>query len=368
MSTRPSRKLRDTTQNDQWRETIVLAAGLAKTADREELILGIIERGDTEPENMHTFYFIAVACLETAPELRPETKRIVEERLKKVIPPTNMTEAKSVAAAGELAIPYLSRGTGRKGAVAAACIRALALIGDEAAYNVINPYKDDARSQVSEELVRAWSSFEQNKYAREILAVNIGKSRRLRVTSNITLSEIVPFIKEIPLSMTIDRLANIKELDELSKPKEIISLELMGNIPLDSFEVIVSMQSLRELVIRNCGRAKNYDFLGYLENLSYLQLMNCGLLHDLEWAAQLKNLEYLVLYNMRRLRNLEVLLKIPRLKYLRLERGSPPIGEADILNDRQSRLFMELGFTVLTDNENRVELGKGYIHSLYRYS
>src|SRR5947207_5690185 len=45
--------------NDQWREIIILAAGLAANSVREKLISELITRGDTDSEHRSQFHLLA---------------------------------------------------------------------------------------------------------------------------------------------------------------------------------------------------------------------------------------------------------------------------------------------------------------------
>jgi predicted NACHT family NTPase len=96
-------------ENDQWREAVILAVGQAGMRECSEIIQGLLDRGDKEKAHCHQLHLLAVACLETAVELEPVIKQAVQERLESLIPPKNMTEAKALASAGDLAIPYLVR-------------------------------------------------------------------------------------------------------------------------------------------------------------------------------------------------------------------------------------------------------------------
>ena len=109
--------------DDQWRETIILAAGLAsRKGERAELINGLIQRGDSEESNRHQLHLLAIACLETVTDLEPSLKRELNYRLERLVPPTNMTEAKSLASAGELAVPQLAHWSNERATtVAAVC-------------------------------------------------------------------------------------------------------------------------------------------------------------------------------------------------------------------------------------------------------
>ena len=66
---------------DQWREMIVLAAGLASQKTRETLITGLIQRGDNEPGARRSFHLLASSCLETSVALEPSVMKEVEARL-----------------------------------------------------------------------------------------------------------------------------------------------------------------------------------------------------------------------------------------------------------------------------------------------
>jgi hypothetical protein len=59
----------------EWREVIILAAGLAKLNERSQIINQLIERGDNEYNNRHQLHMLAVACLETSVELEANIKR-----------------------------------------------------------------------------------------------------------------------------------------------------------------------------------------------------------------------------------------------------------------------------------------------------
>lgn len=157
---------------DQWREIVVLGAGLARPMEREELVGGLLARGDEDLENRHRYHLLAVACLETARELSAETEDRLKETLQTLVPPNNMTDAKALASAGALAIPLLPPFAGALVGQAAACVRTLALIGTPAALEALKAFAPDGRVTVSRELIRAWGYFDPEDYARVILSVS----------------------------------------------------------------------------------------------------------------------------------------------------------------------------------------------------
>ncbi|MFB9312900.1 NACHT domain-containing protein [Nocardioides plantarum] len=153
-----------------WREVVIMCAGHASAARRYELLEGLIRRGQNEIEHRHSLYLLAVACLETSPVLKPELQEAINECLDKVVPPLNMTDATAVASAGALAVPRLARSRQMLATTAAACVRALSLIGSEEALQQLKTYSSDNRVTVARQLIRAWGQFDPEKYAREVLA------------------------------------------------------------------------------------------------------------------------------------------------------------------------------------------------------
>ena len=93
--------------SDQWREVIVIAAGLSSRIIRERIIRNLITLGDKEVNHRYNLHLLAVACLETSVELEPTLKVEVQRRLDKLVPPKDMTDANALASAGELAVPFL---------------------------------------------------------------------------------------------------------------------------------------------------------------------------------------------------------------------------------------------------------------------
>jgi hypothetical protein len=155
--------------NDDWSEVVVLAAGHATTPHRVELLTAILNRIDTESgEVADTLRLVALACLDTSPELPPELRARIEREARRVIPPTTMATARAIAKS-EFAVDLLVRSRPRSAAEVAATIRAAAEIGDPAALPLLARFGTDRRKSVVRELLRAWPSFDPEEYARTVL-------------------------------------------------------------------------------------------------------------------------------------------------------------------------------------------------------
>jgi energy-coupling factor transporter ATP-binding protein EcfA2 len=153
--------------NPLWREVIVLGTGLARPREMRDLIMSLLTNGDTSEKDRYQLHLLAAACLDTAVDLDSEVKGQVETRVQKLVPPTSMTQAALLAdAAGEIAVPFLKRKGRLPAQQAAACVRALGLIGSLEALQAIAEYAGDNRITVSREVVRAADRFDMASYVR----------------------------------------------------------------------------------------------------------------------------------------------------------------------------------------------------------
>ena len=153
--------------NPQWREVIVLGAGLARPHERGNLIRALIEQGDKSLELGPELHLLAAACLDTAVDLDSKLKAEVEKRVKRLVPPAGKRQAWLLAeTAGEIAVPFLKRDRRLSALNAAACIRALALIGSLEALQVLAEYTADDRITVLREVVQSGDRFETADFSR----------------------------------------------------------------------------------------------------------------------------------------------------------------------------------------------------------
>lgn len=157
-------------ENDQWREVIILAAGVAQKHQRERLLRQLLSVGRDDHRSRHRHFLLAIACLETAPELPIDLRRELESAVSEVVPPRSMSEAVAIASAGELAVPLLVSNPTLKARPAAASVRALCIIGTDDALESLATYSSENRVTVTRELLRGWPNFDAAKYASNVLS------------------------------------------------------------------------------------------------------------------------------------------------------------------------------------------------------
>ena len=111
--------------DDQWREAIIVAAGLARPKERVTLLEELIQQGNNNPKNKHYLHFLAVACLETATTVEKATRDRVLTCARDLLPPQNEEEVALVARAGQEIVPLLQYESCYSVKEASKCIEAL---------------------------------------------------------------------------------------------------------------------------------------------------------------------------------------------------------------------------------------------------
>ncbi len=149
--------------DDQWHETIMLAAGTntGGVAFGRRLIEALIRRAERfkstrerSQEARKTCFALALGCLENLKQHDPALRNRVLSYLVELVPPKNHADADILAVAGDAAVAHLPYGTWKDGAAetVAACARALRKIGSSSALMALRTgYVSDSRDLVAAE-------------------------------------------------------------------------------------------------------------------------------------------------------------------------------------------------------------------------
>lgn len=302
--------------NDQWSEVIVLASGLAPRKIRERLIRKLIARGDVEEESQYKLHILAVSCLESSLELEQHLKKEVQKRLGALVPPRDLAQAQALAAAGELAAPYLIWDREYPVSTITACIYALAFIGGRAALKVLETYTNDKRSAVVNELWRIWDNFDKITYAQRVL------SKTLQDTFSrppIFLPSLEGF--QCFTSLTALNLSNcskITDLSPLAQLAQLTSLNLSGCNQIADITPLTNLKGLTSLNLSGCSKIDDCSPLAQLTKLTFLNLAGCRQTSDLGCLAQLTKLTSLDLSGCEHLSDFDLLANFTGLTSLNL--------------------------------------------------
>jgi hypothetical protein len=156
-------------QDDMWAEVIVMAAGHASAKQRVELLSGIIDRAETGHAALG-LTLVAVACLETSPELPPMLLARIKESASILLPPKSMGAANLISRSGTFALDLLADCDPVKANEKAATIRAISEIGDPAGLPLLARFAMDSRKPVFKEVMRAWCRLDADDYARVVVS------------------------------------------------------------------------------------------------------------------------------------------------------------------------------------------------------
>jgi hypothetical protein len=363
--------------NPQWREVVVLGAGLARRGERSEMIRSLLTRGDKDQKNRQQLHLLAAACLDTAVDLDSEVKTEVENRIEELVPPKTIHEAMRLAeAAGELVVPFLKRNPMVGAREAAACVRALALVGSIEAVQAIAEYANFWSSAVMKEVVRSADRIDASMFlqfvapqinaaqlpgeavAHALRKFGIKGMKSLELAEHLSLSgpragelsilRCVPCLKTLslkgPAVTDLNPLQHLNTLGDLNlsdvRVTDFSPLQYLPNLKGLSISRstvdLLQLVGLTQIQSLNLWDAKisNTSALGILVNLHRLTLWECGVV-ELTPLRTLVDLQSLTLRNF--VSDLSPLKGLTKLHSLRLFGGIiSSLSPLEGLNNLQS--------------------------------
>ncbi len=353
--------LKTHTNDDQWREVVILAAGLARRNESEDLLTWLLEQGPLGS-------LLAVACLETVVELSPAVREAVLTRARELLPPQDSDQVTLYAAAGPSLVPLLAPDPAHDAQARLRCIEVLGRIGGEAARQQLARYAQDYAQRKSEEhdlqethaLATAWANFDPETYAREVLTYlpelwcegvpfdNLGPFA--------TLTQLQTLILKILLVSNLSPLANLTKLQRLA----------LMHMPVDDLTPLRTLTQLQRLDLLQTP-VSNLRPLSPLTQLQALSLISTQIsdLHQLANLTQLQSLDLSgspvsdlsPLANLRQLQSLVLggapvsdLSPLAALTQLqRLDLGYTRVSDLSPLTDLTQLQCLDLGYTRVSD-------------------
>ncbi|MEV4254184.1 NACHT domain-containing protein [Spirillospora sp. NPDC049652] len=281
---------------DQWRETVIMAAGHANEPLRRDLITGLLARIDAEPGRARRLKLLLVACLETLPAVPADLRPAFDRALSDLVPPRDEVAARSLATAGESVLDALPESVETLSSrVAQASVQAAWLINGPRALDVLARYAPDARFEVASELAAAWSYFDATEYADRVVRFMPTKSL-LRVDDAEQLRALLALPPREQLNLYLD---DASALDLLAHHRLALTwLLLYGpeSVPIDPGR-LPAMPNLTRLTLGTTIEVRSVEFLDRMPALQHMRLWNCTHLHDYAPLRRLPSLDTLVLHN-----------------------------------------------------------------------
>ncbi|MFN6569203.1 NACHT domain-containing protein [Dendronalium sp. ChiSLP03b] len=274
-------------QNDQWREAIIVAAGLGRPRERKELLERLLKMGNETPDNRHYLHLLAVACLETTVEVDPQIRAEVLKQAEALLPPKDDDEVTMVARAGDAIAPLLAPNPNYSWWETARCVEALAKIGTSAAMEILADYAKDSRYDLSRELGEAWDAFDRRTYASKVLSYTTKVYVRILVSWD--GFEYLSHVTDIVIAnLTIQDLSPLRNFTNLTE----LAIYSANDIVFD-FSPFATLPKLTRLFLGE-KVAIDLSLLPTLPNLTHL-FLNKKVAIDLSLLPTLPNLTYLSL-------------------------------------------------------------------------
>jgi hypothetical protein len=301
---------------DQWRETVVMAAGHGSPSYRSTLLAGLLDRADAEPRHARRLRLLAAACLDTAHILDPEVAERVEAACRELFPPRARREVRSLALAGDRALRHLPASLdGLTDAAAVACVRTAALVNGRGALHLLARYATDPRSEVQYELAEVWKYFDAAEYAQTVLATAPLDSGHTLITHRHHLEHLqhLEHLSSISLWLPDDM---IDDLSFLPAIPHLTHALIFTGAPVD-LAPVARCGELVELVVVGDTRA-GFDALAALDRLVTLSLRLGPDVRDVQFVRPLPHLEDLSLLGCEEVSEFEPILEMRRLRSLGL--------------------------------------------------
>jgi hypothetical protein len=327
---------------DQWRETIIMAAGHANAPLRRELLIGLLNRADAESRHSHRLRLLLTACLETAPDIPADLRGRVDKCVTSLIPPKTVAEARPLSQAGEEIVRRLPNTlTGLTTAEAVATVRTTWMINGPEALQKLGRYANDPRIRVQDELIAAWEYFDPEEYARQVLAGAPLHRGRVDIENPATLPT-MPLLRNLrriraylPKGTTLDCLAGVPSLytvtaqeitaDSLAVLSEHKKLQLVNLYQIHGtftdLSPLFGLRKLEELYLYADCSMSDISFLARLPRLKFLGLSSVDHIRDFTPITRHNSLQGLWLFGCPGLTDIGALQSLTSLRKLSLRRA-----------------------------------------------
>ncbi|PSN14916.1 hypothetical protein C7293_09530 [filamentous cyanobacterium CCT1] len=291
--------------DDQWREAIIAAVGLAGVKERSKLLefltgnaagdarvklMSFFDSGEST-KNRKNLLLLAVACLETATTVEPDIRRRVLERAKVVMPPKDDDEVAVVVRAGNEVVPLLRYNAAYSGEEASNCIDALVRIGTSKAMMTLADYAratfESDQAEVCQALGRGWDVFDCDVYLAQVLSH--AKALYLSQTQVSDVSPLSGLAQLSSLDLSRTQVSDVSPLSGLAQ-LSYLSLE---QTQVSDVSPLSGLAQLRELFLAQT-QVSDVSPLSDLAQLSYLSLAQTQV-SDVSPLSGLAQLRYLSL-------------------------------------------------------------------------
>ncbi|MBD1868442.1 leucine-rich repeat domain-containing protein [Cyanobacteria bacterium FACHB-471] len=352
--------------DDQWRESIIVAAGLARPKERAKLLKFLLDQGDNQPDNKHYLHLLAVACLETTTSVDQEIRDRVLASVEKLLPPQDDDEIAMVSRAGNEIVPLLKYERHYSADEACNCIGALVQIGTPTAMQLLVDYakatfeSEDDQHSIGRAIGRGWDIFDQNTFLPNVLThlkiLDLGETQISDVSPLKNLTQLTRLDLDETLVTDVSHLSGLTQLKELYLFKDqVIDLSALSGLTqltllhlsetqVTDLSALSGLTQLKELYLSGT-QVTDLSALSGLTQLTLLYLSETQVI-DLSALSELTQLTRLDL-SKTQITDLSVLSGLTQLALLDL--SETQITDLSVLSGLTQLTLLYLSKTQVTD-------------------
>ncbi|HVH89727.1 MAG TPA: hypothetical protein VM912_23625, partial [Terriglobales bacterium] len=221
--------------DDQWRQTVILAAGMASPRQSEQLLKSLLHPKRRLRKDRLLLDLTALGCMETISDIGTNVAEEVRQRSAALLPPMTMGRAAELARIGEFIFELFSPEMVTGPLSAQHSIALATLVGGDAGFHFIETL---ARGNVAIDdsaLVAAWADFEPIEYARRVLRPRRVRAARIsdrQISGAMLLSDVEELecahtdpIQDYKFLMNLSHLRHVA-IALLDEPGEYLTIEL----------------------------------------------------------------------------------------------------------------------------------------------
>lgn len=259
--------------DDQWEDVVRMAATHARPVESADLLRRLVERGDAENQHRPRLHLLAAASLYYATEIEPDTRRLVEQRARVLMPPRSAEEAEALAALGPGVLELLPGPQGLEDDEVGPVIETAAAIGGDQAYAFLYRFVQSMPSDATPSaLFRRWEHFEADQYARDLLLPLPDQERLFLEVHTADQLNALRLLKPIT-NVAFRGKFTAGEIVEHLSPEHTETLRIYSGQLLQDLNFARGLPALKELTISECTQITE------IEELAGLPLLNLSLLH-----------------------------------------------------------------------------------------
>ena len=205
--------------DDQWRQTVILAAGMASPRQAEQLLKSLLHPKRRLRKDRLLLDLTALGCMETISDIGAAVAEEVRQRSAALLPPTTSGRVVELARIGEFIFELFSPEIVTDSLSAQHSVALATIVGGDTGFHFIEALAQGNIAIDETILVAAWADFDPVEYARHVLRPR--KVRAARISDNQILGVVLlPDLVELECAHT-DPIQDYKFLRRLKKLRHV---------------------------------------------------------------------------------------------------------------------------------------------------